>query len=1039
MAVPATDTCQKKTAASAVKLPACGFVVNGGKKGNVPISVEKRPKGKKVTIISNVQGSAKSLLSALSSLLGTGGTTRQESSGKHWTVEVQGDQADRVGAALAQLGCLRGVTKEAEKREKNKVVEVATRVCAYDKFLRRGESNTTTQCGAPEHTYTFLAGAECHKWHGDWIYCRGQCVKADFDDVWVGGELEMDSGGATTVIPPRPPASLAELNLALRELGMFAESGQAIRFEREQKGKNGKSLEEYRRTAVLPGSRTIGLEEQSVHGSNRTRRRSLSRAVPRGASSNKRPADEGGGLENKSTQRSRSYGPAIPLQSRPAPPPVKKQGTFRCSLCGSVFGLYRTLKLHARSVHQGSETAALAASRSSMQSLCRQVGRMSEHSTSGAGVVTPSKRVAGHLAEKDEKRFQGASMDLGSVLEAKLVAAAAPLASARTKSVDVQRVASEPSGSSCRRRSRRHDGRGPTTAPAAEASADARVAVMQSECPLCLESFPLESFEAHVNVCLDACGRDVIDSSGSDVVGSSFEERELSVVSGGQVSSSAVSVPCSCKVSQDFTPVGDARDVQLCVRRGETLFVEWKQPEDEGGFWAYCHPTGEPERLGYVPLNCLACGKLPCSSAKAEDEQTAPTPRVSLEDAGHDCRLPEEWLETFLMLDLPQDRAESFWKAFEHLKQEMPMASAWLGALRGVCDALSVSPAASSRGNQRSSAALEVPTAFCAGERSRSSRRSGDGGAAVHANSNIAPTTEALSHRSPLAEDTYRILTRWEPVNDAANVQIEVQPGDEVFVEWRQPSTEGGFWAYGWVRGKPTKQMGYFPLNCLASTSSPPISTVVGRAPLPAATIFGGGGTTCCERTSGRASLADCTAASRSLAGCDQRRRRSFGHGAKTVCTAATRDEHVACPMCMAKFPSGEIEIHAERCVAKRELGLTEVMPKDPITKSVEVAHSDDVVFDSFRDGEFSSDVQAWAGSQLSKLADRFCVAKLDTAVACTALAVCKTANELQSEAVLLMGDNQPVKNFAAELWRRRAPGVQAAPRGRWRSGARAA
>merc|ERR1712008_449870 len=77
------------------RLPACGFAVQGGKNGSTPIKVEKRPKGKKVTIISNVSGSAKSLLSALGTLLGCGGTCRQVASGLHWTVEIQGDQIER--------------------------------------------------------------------------------------------------------------------------------------------------------------------------------------------------------------------------------------------------------------------------------------------------------------------------------------------------------------------------------------------------------------------------------------------------------------------------------------------------------------------------------------------------------------------------------------------------------------------------------------------------------------------------------------------------------------------------------------------------------------------------------------------------------------------------------------------------------------------------------------------------------------------------------------------------------------------------------
>ncbi|CAK0866334.1 unnamed protein product, partial [Prorocentrum cordatum] len=151
------------------------------------VSVEKRPKGKKVTIISNIQGSAASLLSSLSSLLGCGGTKRQEASGIHWTVEIQGDQTERVLAALTQLGCLKGVKKESDEKQDKKQVEVATRQCAYDKFLRRGDEDRKGELLAEFRQGTLLPGAECSKWHGAWLYCRGNCERTDTGDVWEEG------------------------------------------------------------------------------------------------------------------------------------------------------------------------------------------------------------------------------------------------------------------------------------------------------------------------------------------------------------------------------------------------------------------------------------------------------------------------------------------------------------------------------------------------------------------------------------------------------------------------------------------------------------------------------------------------------------------------------------------------------------------------------------------------------------------------------------------------------------------------------------
>ena len=87
------------------------FTVRGTKKGSFAISVQKRPMGKKVTVLTNVTGAGvNELLSALKKKLGTGGTRTA-----HDTIEVAGDRAAAVEKVLRELypDALVGVRKPA--------------------------------------------------------------------------------------------------------------------------------------------------------------------------------------------------------------------------------------------------------------------------------------------------------------------------------------------------------------------------------------------------------------------------------------------------------------------------------------------------------------------------------------------------------------------------------------------------------------------------------------------------------------------------------------------------------------------------------------------------------------------------------------------------------------------------------------------------------------------------------------------------------------------------------------------------------------
>mmetsp|Transcript_1950 Transcript_1950/g.4959 ORF Transcript_1950/g.4959 Transcript_1950/m.4959 type:complete len:207 (+) Transcript_1950:74-694(+) len=85
-------------------VPAPSYTVGGTKKGGFPVRVESRGPGKKVTIISNVNGNVESFLRDLKEALGTGGVAHGPN------VEVQGDHITRVSAWLARAGCISGIS-----------------------------------------------------------------------------------------------------------------------------------------------------------------------------------------------------------------------------------------------------------------------------------------------------------------------------------------------------------------------------------------------------------------------------------------------------------------------------------------------------------------------------------------------------------------------------------------------------------------------------------------------------------------------------------------------------------------------------------------------------------------------------------------------------------------------------------------------------------------------------------------------------------------------------------------------------------------
>ena len=73
----------------------------------MPVTTEKRPRGKTVTLISNVRGDKGELIEMLKQALGCGGRAVA-----HDTVEIQGDHADAIQGLLLRhvgVGAMRGV------------------------------------------------------------------------------------------------------------------------------------------------------------------------------------------------------------------------------------------------------------------------------------------------------------------------------------------------------------------------------------------------------------------------------------------------------------------------------------------------------------------------------------------------------------------------------------------------------------------------------------------------------------------------------------------------------------------------------------------------------------------------------------------------------------------------------------------------------------------------------------------------------------------------------------------------------------------
>jgi len=237
--------------ASKQVVPACGFGVGATKKGELPLRIEKRPRGKRVTLIPNVVGDASKLARALMSMLGVGGTARQGEKGS-WAVEVQGEQIPRVTQALLEFKCIQGLTKDAlEALRCSTASAKETSVVAKSdatKFLARTQEGKAL---SPEQ-----AAAHGQYWN------VGESSYSNFDlcDVWEDQSLLPEGAKATEASKPvveQPQEAQAAMNSAFRALGMIAECGWAVRNFWDQLRSSGQTVEQFRRRAINPGARLI--------------------------------------------------------------------------------------------------------------------------------------------------------------------------------------------------------------------------------------------------------------------------------------------------------------------------------------------------------------------------------------------------------------------------------------------------------------------------------------------------------------------------------------------------------------------------------------------------------------------------------------------------------------------------------------------------------------------------------------------------------------------------------------------------------------
>ena len=156
-----------------------GFTVGGTKKGRMPVTTEKRPRGKVVTLIGNVRGDKDELIKLLKHSLGCGGHAVG-----HQHVEIQGDHQSAIQALLLKHGgtdTMKGVEglKEEKANEKGGQKEKEDYIDHRDLLLekwKKTQSNVkSSNESSSQHSLPHLPVGRC--WFGTMGFTVGGTKK----------------------------------------------------------------------------------------------------------------------------------------------------------------------------------------------------------------------------------------------------------------------------------------------------------------------------------------------------------------------------------------------------------------------------------------------------------------------------------------------------------------------------------------------------------------------------------------------------------------------------------------------------------------------------------------------------------------------------------------------------------------------------------------------------------------------------------------------------------------------------------------------
>lgn len=278
-----------------VQADLAGVYVRATKKGNAPVAVEKRPKGKVVTLISNIEpadAGPKQLLSFLKHRLGCGGIVAAGGG----VVELQGSHEEAAVQLLTANNLLKGMAGTGKRAEKKEEVQVPIFKredwnCYNCNTQNQGERSTCSKCSSFRKwseqqreldamgvvRQAVVIGAPVRKrgphWCPlDWHYCSGFCNTDTNDNergeaCWSNWEDSLceqaeviESTETRRGVKRTADEATSEATFeALMTLGMIAckFSGEYDRTQKKPKTQKAKKIEEEKKVASTPKAATV--------------------------------------------------------------------------------------------------------------------------------------------------------------------------------------------------------------------------------------------------------------------------------------------------------------------------------------------------------------------------------------------------------------------------------------------------------------------------------------------------------------------------------------------------------------------------------------------------------------------------------------------------------------------------------------------------------------------------------------------------------------------------------------------------------------